>query len=191
MTAVLVEQLATAVRDTGRLVAGIRDGRWELGTPCEDWTVRQLVDHLVNGNRLFAAALGGEAASSPVPEDGVPSGERVERAYQASCQALLDAVRQRDALDGLVHVPVGTVPAPVAVHLRIVEALVHGWDLAVATGQPPSCDEELAVQELAFTLDALRMVPPERTPFGPAQPVSDSAPAIDRLAARLGRRPRR
>lgn len=189
MTETLVEQLAHALQDTGRLVAGVSAEQWDSGTPCEDWTVRQLVDHLVSGNRQLAAAL--EGADPPAADlDFVPSGEGAELAYRDSCHALLDVLRQPRALADLVSVPVGRVPVTVAVHLRVVEALVHGWDLAQATGQSPSGDARLAEQELAFTREALRMVPPDRTPFAPAQPVPDSAPAIDRLAACLGRRPR-
>lgn len=102
---------------------------------------------------------------------------------------LLAALKEPGVLERVVQVPVGQVSATVAVHLRIVEALVHGWDIAQATGQPPSVDERLAEQELVFTRDALRIVPSDRTPFGPPQPVSESAPAIDRLAGVLGRRP--
>ncbi len=76
----------------------------------------------------------------------------------------------------------------VALHLRLVEALVHGWDLATATGQVvPRYDEALLDQELAFTEAQLSNLPPGRRPFGPPQPVANDAPAIDRLAARLGR----
>src|SRR6266513_3088890 len=64
---------------------------------------------------------------------------------------------------------------------------VHGWDLAQATGQPALFPDRLAEQELAFTRHALADLPAGRSPFGPPQPVATDAPAIDRLAACLGR----
>jgi uncharacterized protein (TIGR03086 family) len=73
------------------------------------------------------------------------------------------------------------------VHLRTVETLVHGWDLARAVGRPAPFPEELAEGELAFSRDLLDRLPAGRTPFGPPQPVADDAPALDRLAALLGR----
>jgi len=77
------------------------------------------------------------------------------------------------------------------VHLRTVETLVHGWDLARAIDRPAPFPEELAEGELAFSRDLLGRIPEGRHPFGPSQPVDDDAPAIDRLAALLGRDPRR
>lgn len=77
--------------------------------------------------------------------------------------------------------------AAVALHLRITELLVHGWDLARATDQVVTFPEDLAGQELAFTRVALADIPPGRRPFAPPEPVADDAPAIDRLAACLGR----
>jgi X-X-X-Leu-X-X-Gly heptad repeat protein len=67
------------------------------------------------------------------------------------------------------------------------EMLVHGWDLARATGQPVSFPEELAEQELAFGRGALQAIPPGRAPFGPPQPAAADAPVIGQLAALLGR----
>jgi uncharacterized protein (TIGR03086 family) len=75
------------------------------------------------------------------------------------------------------------------VHLRVVETLVHGWDLARATGRQLAVPEELAVAELTFSRGLLGRLPAGRTPFAPAQPVADDAPALDRLAALLGRTP--
>lgn len=71
--------------------------------------------------------------------------------------------------------------------LRITELLVHGWDLARATGQPARFPDGLAQQELAFSRGALSAIPPERTPFAPSRPAGPDAPAIDQLAALLGR----
>jgi uncharacterized protein (TIGR03086 family) len=84
-------------------------------------------------------------------------------------------------------VPFGTVPGSVALHLRITELLVHGWDLAAATGQPARFPEDLAEQELAFTRGALASVPAGRSPFGPPQPAPPGATPLDQLAALLGR----
>jgi uncharacterized protein (TIGR03086 family) len=89
-----------------------------------------------------------------------------------------------------VHtVPVGTLPGRAVVHLRTVETLVHGWDLARATGRTVPFPDELAEHELTFSRDLLGRVPEGRQPFAPSVAVTDAAPAIDRLAALLGRSP--
>lgn len=83
--------------------------------------------------------------------------------------------------------PFGTVPGIVALHLRITEVLVHGWDLARATHQVARFPDDIVEQELEFTRGRLPDVSSARRPFAPPRPVPDDAPAIDRLAACLGR----
>ncbi|HVA07538.1 MAG TPA: TIGR03086 family metal-binding protein [Acidimicrobiales bacterium] len=180
------EDLSAAAEVFGGVIGAIQDEQWQLPTPCSDWTVGDLVKHVVAGNDGFTTALGGRGAE--------PSGERsvgvsVDLAddYGRSVRALLDAFRQPGALQTMVTVPFGTVPGAVALHLRTTELLVHGWDLARATGQDVTFPDDLAEQELAFTRAALAQVPSERKPFAPPEPVADDASAIDRLAACLGR----
>ncbi|MGH3515743.1 MAG: hypothetical protein ACRDRB_26280 [Pseudonocardiaceae bacterium] len=72
------------------------------------------------------------------------------------------------------------------IQAAIVDLLAHGWDLAQATGQPAELPEDLAEQALTFARIQLSTMP--RTGrFGPAQTISDRAPAVDRLVAFLGR----
>lgn len=99
------------------------------------------------------------------------------------------AFGQPGALERVITVPAGTVPGSVALHLRLTELLVHGWDLARATGQSVTgLPADLAEQELAFSRAQLDRMPRDRRPFAsPPQPVTDGAPAVDRLAALLGR----
>lgn len=182
-----VEQLRRALDDTGQLIAAVRAVQLSGPTPCADWAVRDLVAHLIAGNYLFASALRVESPS-PRPDgaDG-PDGQALVGAYRDSVEVLLAAFELPGALERVVTVPFGSVPGIVALHLRVVEALVHGWDLARATGQPCHFADELAEQELEFTRVKLGDLPPGRSPFGPPRPVADDAPAIDRLAACLGR----
>jgi len=180
-----LEQLAAVAEVTGRLIDAVTDDQWGLPTPCEEWTVRDLVEHVVDGNDGFAAALleppgeiGATAALS-----GDPAGR-----YRRSVEELLRAFRQSEALERPVTVPFGTVPGAVALHLRITELLVHGWDLARATGQTVAFPDDVVEQELAFSLRALGDVGPGRRPFAPPEAVADDAAVIDRLAACLGRK---
>ncbi len=178
------EQLARALEATDALVAGVRAEEWDEPTGCPDWTVRELVDHLVGGTRHVAAVLAGEA---PPAED--PGADPLT-SYRRAGEALLAAVSEPGVFEKVVTVPAGTLPVPVALHLRLTELLVHGWDLARATGQPTTgLPADLAEQELAFSRVQLERLPPDRSPFAPPQPIDDAAPAIDRLAALLGRSP--
>jgi uncharacterized protein (TIGR03086 family) len=184
-----VDQLARAHDVTGALIAGVRADQWGAPTPCTEWTVVDLVHHLVAGNVVFERALRGDPIDPAELARTGPDPERLPSAYRESSDALLAAFAVPGALERVVTVPFGAVPGAVALHLRMVEALVHGWDLARATAQPVNFADDVAEQELQFTLAKLGDIPPERSPFHARQPVSDDAPAIERLAACLGRRP--
>jgi uncharacterized protein (TIGR03086 family) len=188
MTPTPVDQLETALETAEALIAAITPEQWSRPTPCTDWDVRALVTHLSGGNHLFAAALADDASSRAREPAGLAEDDDLVADYRNSAQAVLAAFRRPGALQRMVEVPFGTVPGGVALHLRLTEVLVHGWDLARATGQVADFPEDLAEQELAFTRDALGAVPPGRSPFAPPTPAPDTAPALDRLAACLGRR---
>lgn len=179
-----IDELAQVLDATERLVAAVRDEQWSAPTPCTDWNVRDLLGHLVGGHVMFARLLRGDAGDAR-PAD--PLGDDPLAAYRAAAGELLAACRLPGAMERTVTVPFGSVPGAVAVHLRIVESLVHGWDLARATGQAVDYPDGLVERELEFTLGALGDIPPERSPFAPPQPVSEDAPAIERLVACLGR----
>jgi uncharacterized protein (TIGR03086 family) len=182
-----IDELAQVLDATERLVAAVRDEQWSGPTPCAEWNVRALLGHLVGGNVMFARLIRGDAASPEEARPTDPLGGDPLSAYRASAEELLAACRLPGALERVITVPFGTVPGAVAVHLRLVETLVHGWDLARATGQAVEYPDDLVQREMEFTLGALGNIPPERSPFAPPQPVSDDAPVIDRLVARLGR----
>jgi len=180
-----LELLALALDQTGELVAGVRDDQWENATPCTEWSVRDLVDHLIGGNDGFANVLLGDP---PPSFSGVTARQpEAQTAYRLSTESLLTAFGSDGVMERVVTVRFGTVPGIAALHLRSVEAVVHGWDLAQATGQPLRVDEELARQELEFTRTSLPDITPERSPFGPAQPVPGDASSLDQLVALLGR----
>ena len=187
-------ELEEALEAAGRLVADVKPDQWELPTPCTEWNVRQLVDHLVLGQQLFARVLRGEPfeqAVTAVRSIGDRLGDDAAGAYDASARALLDAFTAPGVLERLVRVPFGTVPGAVARHLRVTECLVHGWDLATAIGVPFHPPETLVEQEIAFSHGLLGQVPPERHVFAASRPTVEGAPPIERLAALLGREPPR
>jgi uncharacterized protein (TIGR03086 family) len=75
------------------------------------------------------------------------------------------------------------------VHMRINELLIHGWDLARAIGQPAELPDDLAEGALILWQTRLAGRPRDGMPFGVPEAIADEAPAIDRLAAFLGRKP--
>jgi uncharacterized protein (TIGR03086 family) len=180
-----LHDLDRACAATGELVARIRDEQWSAHTGCPDWTVRDLVNHLVSGNLFFAALL----RDQPPPDRSDDHlGADPVTAYRRAAADLAAAFAEPGAFDRAITVPAGTVPGVVALHLRITEYLVHGWDLAHATAQPTDgLPTDLAETELRLAQAHLAHVPRGGHPFGPAQPAPGDATALDRLAAYLGR----
>jgi uncharacterized protein (TIGR03086 family) len=172
------------------VIANISADLWSAPTPCSAWTVADVVDHVIAGNRLFASALRtSEAPSSPAAGgDGVGTGpsDRLA-AYRRSVDDLHEAFAAQGVLDRIVSVPFGQVSGAVARHLRVIELIVHGWDLARATDQYIEVPHDVVRTELEFARHALSQVPPDRSPFGPPQPVAEGASALDELTALLGR----
>jgi uncharacterized protein (TIGR03086 family) len=178
-----VADLERAFEAAATIVEAIPADRRDAPSPCADWTVADVVEHVIGGNFAVARSLGTDLADAPdVAASLAPR-------FRSSAEALVAALGAPAVLAGTVTVPFGTVPVPVAVQLRTIEALVHGWDVAVASGQDPTVlPADLAEAGLAFTGSVFATRDRAELPFGPAVPVADTAPAIDRLAGLLGRR---
>ena len=180
----LVEQLSRAFTAVGELIARVRPEQWSAPTPCTDWTVRRLVDHLIGMNRVFTALLAGE----PPPQR--PAADHVERdpagTYRDSAARLLAEFELPGALERGYGGPLGAATGAERLQIRLYDLLAHGWDLARATGQPAELPDDVAEQSLKFVrVQLTEDARPGR--FGPAQPVAGDAPAIERLVAFLGR----
>ncbi len=187
-----VDRLVQALDATEALIAAVGDDQWPNPTPCPEWDVRALVNHLVFGNRMFAAILRSEPASELEnlrrTRDIDQLGDNPVEAYREVGAALRAAFSQPGVLERVFQAPIGPAPGVVLLHLRITELLVHGWDLAHATGQPARLPDDVAEEELAFASgQRAPNVPRTGHPFGPVQPVAEDAPAVDQLAAYLGR----
>lgn len=173
-----------ALAAVGELVAGVGVGQWTAPTPCTAWTVCDLVNHLVTGHLSFTALLGG----TPPPErDSDHLGDDPAAAYSDAGAALAAAFAAPGILERVFQSPIGPAPGAALLQLRIAEQLVHGWDLAQATGQKAGLPADLAETQLGIWQAQLAGDARDALPFRPAQPVDDDAPAIDRLVAFLGR----
>jgi uncharacterized protein (TIGR03086 family) len=177
--------LGRALTATEAVVAGIRAAQWSAPTPCTELDVRAVLNHLVSGNLLFAALVRGE----PLPDRSADHlGGDPLTAFQRAAGQLREAFATPGVLESVYTAPFGTGPGAALLHVRIVEALAHGWDLARATGQPAAFPDDVAERALAATKQQLTLRPAGTgAPFGAEVPVAEDAPAIDRLAGFLGR----
>jgi uncharacterized protein (TIGR03086 family) len=183
----IAELHAHALDATGRIVSGIAEDRWHAATPCPGWDVRALVNHLVAGN-LWAAELaaGGTIEGTGHRLDGDLLGTSPATAYAQSAAAAAAAFRRPGALDAPCAVSYGPVPGSVYVGHRFLDVLVHGWDLAIATGQDDTLDPDLmqaCLDIIEPQLDAFRSA----GAIGPEVAAPTGANAQTRFLALLGR----
>jgi uncharacterized protein (TIGR03086 family) len=166
------------------IVDGIGDDQYDLPSPCEEWTVRSVLNHIVVGNLTVAAVTGGRR----YPDR---SADRLGRdpvaAFAKSIKDTRAVLTEPGLFERTVTTPVGEAPGVLLVHLRAAELVVHGWDLARATGQSTDIDPELAEHVMADWRARSGDRPRTLVPFAQPQPVPADACAADRLAGYLGR----
>lgn len=182
-----LDQLDRALATTGRIVAGVAGDQWGDPTPCAEWDVRQVANHLVGGLSIFALQLDGQDYA--VDHDGHDwLGADPSASYAAAAGADRAAWRRPGADATVFDLAFGNVPAPMAVVVHLTEVVVHGLDIAVATGQEDLADEPAAAGLLA-TMHAMG-TEVFRVPgiFGPEVAAAEGDPAHRRLLAYLGRR---
>lgn len=171
------------------LIAAVTPEQLDDPTPCDEFDVRALIGHLVaTVDRAEAIGRGLPPLTVAPVVTGVPD-DGWAAAFAAATDRALAVWRDDALLDAVVGVPWGEVPGRAAVWGYLNEALVHGWDLAVATGQDPEADPDLAEAVLPAVTPA---IPAEMrggpVPFGPVVEPAPGAGPTERLANWSGRR---
>ena len=147
-------------------------------TRCEEWDVRTLLNHLVDTQEYFAATARGEDASPPGPSPPDYIGGDPKGAYDRIRHEVIRAYSQPGVVEK-------TGPS---LGIAFTDLLVHGSDLAAATGQDATIPDDLA--KAAFSMIDGRLTDDRRgNAFKPAVKVGDDASATDRLLAYTGRQP--
>jgi uncharacterized protein (TIGR03086 family) len=186
MTTPSVEDLERASAAVGQLIARLAPDQWNAPTPCSEWSVRDVVNHLVVMNWVFVALLDGD----PMPERGADHlGDDPMGAYRVSAAALHDAFRRPGVLERSFAGPLGSATGAERLMIRLYDLLTHGWDIAQAIGTSADLPDDLAQQALVFARDQVS-TQSRAGRFGEPQPAGDTASAIEQLAAFLGRRAR-
>lgn len=183
----MLEIYQRELQRTGRIVAAVEPDRLGAATPCTRWDVRALLGHLVGATEMYGA--GGLAPGATFEPAYV--GTDVAGAYDRAAKAAWETMSAPGAMERTFRLPPGELPGGVALGIALTEAVVHGWDLATATGQPVTVDAATAEQTLGFLRQI--MAPEFRAgpePYFAAEVVvASDAPAGERLVAFLGRRP--
>jgi uncharacterized protein (TIGR03086 family) len=171
--------LERAYRMAAPVVAAATPAEYLRPTPCTEWDVRTLLNHLIRVVDQFPVVLaGGKAdwAGAAFTDDPVA-------AFHAAAAANLAAWRRPGAVD-----TPGRAPGSVLIDSNLTDTVMHTWDLARAVGYPLVVDQELA----AFVLDLCQnaaFVRDRGRAFAAEVPVDPAAEPLDRLAGLLGRQP--
>lgn len=182
-----VNALDTALANTARLVRGVGPDQWSAPTPCDQWDVRQLVTHAAGVIANFRnAARNEELAGNP---DDFDLGADPGATLAALADETVAAWRERGELDSTVRLGDNEFPGAVAISINTLDAYVHGWDIARATGQDAQLDDDLCAGILAFAQQAVPAEPREGDNFHAVVPTGDDAGPADRLIGYLGRQP--
>jgi len=179
-------QALDATRD---IVAGIKPAQLDDPTPCDDWDVRTLLNHVVGGNLWVKPLVDGRTIEDVGDElDGDQLGDDFVAAYERAAAQAASAFAADGAMDAMVAVSYGPVPGSVYCGHRFIDVLIHGWDLAKATGQDTTLDPALVDACWTVIEPELPMLAASGM-FGSANDPGPDADPGTRLLATLGRTP--
>lgn len=181
------DQYAAAQQIAADLLANVTPEQLDGATPCTDWTVAQLIDHLVGSQHWARSAV--EGVDMTETGEGTAQGD-FQAAFADAAGRSLAAFQVDGALGRTVNPGFGDMPAPALMGMATTDTFQHAWDLATAIGQDNDLDPALATQLLT---SARQMIQPafrseEGTIFGLEQPAPEGANPASQLAAFLGRR---
>ena len=181
--------LTSACKRTADVLAGVTDEQLTLPTPCEKLRLDELVAHVGVLASAFTAAAGkdfGPLTDTP-PTDGAQPDADWRTAYPHRLAALATAWKDPDAWRGMTRAGGIDLPGEVAGSVALAEVVIHGWDVARASGRPYDCDPATVAACLAHL--AQFDTGGTEGMFGPAVPLADGAPGLYRVIALSGRDP--
>lgn len=184
--------MTTACTRTAQLLDGVRDDQLDGATPCERLTVRELVAHVGSLGVAFAAAARkdlGELTDTPPADDGYVLDDDWRDRYPENLAGLAVAWSDPAAWQGMSRIAGQDLPGDVIAMIALGEVTIHGWDIAVATGQDYAVEDADAEAVLGYVSTFAADGPVDGL-FGPAVDVGPDASPFERALAVSGRDPR-
>jgi uncharacterized protein (TIGR03086 family) len=187
-----IVDLGPAAEQLAGLVAGAPDAELGDPTPCPAYTLGDLIDHVGGLALAFTAAArkdGGHYANMQASGDSSRLGDGWRVRIPRDLAALAEAWRAPAAWDGMTRIAGDDAPAAIIGLSAADELVVHGWDIARATGQPYQCPPELLQAAHSFLVQFASPDLPAgpEVPFGPSRAVPADAPLLDQVLALAGR----
>lgn len=182
-------QLQQVVPRLGAAIAGVQTADLGLPTPCDAWTTRDLLNHIIGGADMFADAFGGAPLrdiSGRLPD---VIGDDPMAAFEGAAGRFGAATQQPGAMDKVLDLPFGAMTGRTFLRFVAFDLTVHTWDVASVTGAAVEFPDELLAQIDAFAHVVLAAVP--RNDLLCAEPVAVAADAglLEQLVAYSGRQP--
>jgi uncharacterized protein (TIGR03086 family) len=184
------DTMTQVIAETGRIVDGITPDQLDQPTLCTEWSVRDVINHITGGSTMFAVCV----EDGSIPDDllgqligGDNLGDDYKGAFHAAADRAIAAFGQPGALEKMVKLPFGEMPAGIALQIAIFDVTTHACDLAKATGQEV---KDADVLDAAIEAGRQMITDDFRVPgvFGPEQPAPEGAPTADKLLAFAGRK---
>ncbi len=187
-----MHDLLPTTRRLGALVAEVDDAQLDAPTPCPDYTVGDLLDHIAVLAVAFSEAARKEhGTNATVPALGsrahLPADWRTR--IPADLETLGGAWRDPDAWDGVTVIAGSEMPGGVVGAVALDEVVTHAWDLARAVGQPFEVDADAVAGCMEFLGPMSEPGVPREPVFGPVVVAREDASPTDRLIALTGRDP--
>jgi uncharacterized protein (TIGR03086 family) len=186
----LLPTMENVLDRAGTVIDAVEPSQLDNATLCTEWTVRDVINHVVGGATMFAECV----EQGSVPDDrlgqlmgGDNLGDDYKGAYHAASDRARAAFSGEGALEKMVKLPFGEMPAGVALNIAVMDVMTHALDVAKATGQTVDDDELLVT---ALTIGRQLITDDFRQPgvFDAEQPAPPNASAADQLLAFAGRR---
>jgi uncharacterized protein (TIGR03086 family) len=171
------------------VLRAVRPDQWTAPSPCEGWTVRDVVNHMVGGAKMVSVCLSGRGAGVNFYVDHLRDLDPVETYVAESAAAVAVYRADPSLIDTTMPMPWGEATGSAVAAMFMGDHFVHAWDVAKATGQSTDLDPVMAEVVRRFALEYVD-VGQRRGPemFDEERAAPTRASAADRLAAYLGRK---
>ena len=141
----LSSEMAAAAAEAAKVVNGVPEGTLDAPTPCNDWDLRTLLNHTILWTSYSAERRAyGESVAEELMSKDFTAEPGYAQAYQAQLDKAVDAWSKPEAWAGDRNVMGAAMPAADIAAMLIMETVLHGWDVAKATGQDYQVDDALA-----------------------------------------------
>ncbi|MDQ3957887.1 MAG: TIGR03086 family metal-binding protein, partial [Actinomycetota bacterium] len=140
----VVELYRRGLEEFGKRLHAVKDDQWSAPTPCSEWSVRDLANHVIGENRWVPPLMEGKTIQDVGDAlEGDLLGDDPASAWDMAAKEALAAMEEPGALDRTVHLSFGDVPGRVYLGQLLIDHAIHSWDLARAIGAGEDLDHGL------------------------------------------------